>query len=114
MDIKFIYIHGTGSVMQIMVLTILDTFTRQVLAWKCQLSIRKTDVKSLIDQLIIEHLQPNDLLKQDIQVSIRSDNGSQFIAKLARNCLRENFIIQEFTQPATPQQNGHIESFHIR
>lgn len=110
MDIKFIYIHGTGS--NAMVLTILDTFTRQVLAWKCQLSIRKTDVKSLIDQLIIEHLQPNDLLKQDIQVSIRSDNGSQFIAKLVRNCLRENFIIQEFTRPATPQQNGHIESFH--
>ena len=110
MDIKFIYIHGTGS--NAMILTILDTFSRQVLAWKCQNSIRKQDVKSLIDQLIVEHLQPYDLLKHDIKVTIRSDNGSQFIAKLVRKCLADNFIVQEFTRPATPQQNGHIESFH--
>jgi putative transposase len=110
MDIKFIYIHGTGS--NALLLTILDTFTRKALAWRCQLSIRKSDVKSLIEQLIVDYLQPYDLLNHDIKVTVRSDNGSQFIANLVRGCLRDNFMVQEFTRPATPQQNGHIESFH--
>jgi putative transposase len=110
MDIKFIYIHGTG--LNALLLTILDTFTRKALAWRCQLSIRKGDVLSLIEQLILDYLQPYELLNRDIHVTIRSDNGSQFIAKMVRDCLRDNFILQEFTQPATPEQNGHIESFH--
>lgn len=110
MDIKYIYVHGTGA--NALLLTILDTFTRKALVWRCQLSIRKSDVKSLIDQLIEDYLQPYDLLNLDIKVTVRSDNGIQFIANLVRSCLRDNFIVQEFTRPATPQQNGHIESFH--
>jgi transposase InsO family protein len=110
MDIKYIYIHGTGS--NALLLTILDTFTRKALVRRCQLSMRKSDVKSLIDQLIVDYLQPYNLLNGDIKVTVRSDNGSQFIASLVRGCLRDNFILQEFTHPATPQQNGHIESFH--
>lgn len=109
-DIKYIYVHGTGQ--NALLLTILDTFTREALVWKCQYSIRKTDVKELIEQLIMDYLQPYELLKEDITVTIRNDNGSQFIAKLVRECLRDNFIVQEFTRPGTPQQNGHIESFH--
>jgi putative transposase len=110
MDIKFIYVHDTGQ--NALLLSVLDTFNRKVLAWKCSYSIRKADVLQLIDQLIIEHLQPNDLLNKDITVTVRSDNGSQFIAKMVKQSLRDNFIIQEFTRPATPQQNAHIESFH--
>jgi len=110
MDIKFIYVHGTGS--NALVLTIIDTFTRIALSWKCEYSIKKADVKSLIEEMILTHLQPYDALKKDVHVTIRSDNGSQFIAGLVRECLRNNFIVQEFTRPATPQQNGHIESFH--
>jgi len=110
MDIKFIYVHGTGR--NAMVLTIIDTFQREVLAWKCNYSIKKQDVIDLTESLIENYLQPYDILNRDIRVIIRSDNGGQFIAKMVREHLRSNFIIQEFTKPATPQQNAHIESFH--
>lgn len=110
MDIKFIYIHGSGK--NAMLLTLLDTFHRQVLAWRCAYSIRKKDVLNLIQEVIVHELQPFDLLSQEVSVTIRSDNGAQFVAKVVRECLRENFLLQEFIRPATPQQNGHIESFH--
>ena len=45
-------------------------------------------------------------------MTVRSDNGSQFVAQLLRNQLIEMKINQEFTKPATPEQNAHIESYH--
>jgi hypothetical protein len=110
MDIKYIYVHGSGSMAYL--LTIIDTFNRAALSWKCKNSIRQTDVKLLINELIINYLQPADLLRENVFVTIRNDNGSQFIANMVRQHLKNNFIFQEFTKPATPEQNGHIESFH--
>lgn len=110
MDIKFIYLHGTGR--NAVVLTIIDTFNREVLDWECGYSIKKQNVIALIDRIIENYLQPNDMMNRDTKVIIRSDNGSQFIAKMVREHLHSNFIVQEFTKPATPQQNAHIESFH--
>jgi putative transposase len=43
---------------------------------------------------------------------IRTDNGSQFVAHESRAFLAQNGIVQEFTQLATPEENGHIEMFH--
>lgn len=34
------------------------------------------------------------------------------MAQAVREFLEEAGIIQEFTRPATPQQNGHIEAYH--
>ena len=36
----------------------------------------------------------------------------QFEAKTVRECLSEMHIQQEFSYVATPQDNGHIESYH--
>lgn len=110
MDIKYIYVHGTGQ--NALLLSVIDTFTRRNLGWLCKYSIKKNDVKLLVDKLVLNYLQEYDLVKQNIVVTIRSDNGSQFISRMVREYMRDNFIIQEFTRPATPQQNGHIESFH--
>jgi putative transposase len=110
MDIKYVYVHGSGSTAYLLI--IIDTFNREALAWRCKSNIRQTDVKELIDELIIHHLQPADMLRENLLVTIRNNNGSQFIAKMVRMLLKRNCIFQEFTRPATPQQNGHIESFH--
>ena len=110
MDIKFIYVHGSGQ--NALLLTLIDTFTRKALVWKCGYSIKKKEVKALIEELIINYLQPQDLLNRKLVVVLRTDNGSQFIAGLVRGCLKENEIHHEFTKPGTPQQNGHIEAFH--
>ncbi len=62
--------------------------------------------------MIIEHLQPADLLSKGVHVELRNDNGPQFGATQIREFFQENYINQVFTHPYTPQENGHVESFH--
>jgi hypothetical protein len=49
---------------------------------------------------------------QNVDFKIRTDNGPQFISKKLAEVLERIGIKHEFILPATPQQNGHIESFH--
>lgn len=58
------------------------------------------------------YLQPADLLNREIHVEIRNDNAPQFGAKMIREFFEQNHLNQVFTHPFTPQENGHIESFH--
>ena len=102
-DIKYIYIHGLRK--NAMLLTVIDVDSRLTLAQMLQLSIKKEDVVALFT-----YIKQNFTLPQ--KVTVRSDNGSQFVAQLLRNQLIEMKINQEFTKPATPEQNAHIESYH--
>lgn len=45
---------------------------------------------------------------------LRSDNGPEFIAKEVQRWLAENQIKTIYIEPASPWQNGFIESFHSR
>jgi putative transposase len=45
-------------------------------------------------------------------ICVRSDNGSQFIATEVQQYFRKKQVKQEFTKPATPQQDAHIEAYH--
>lgn len=111
MDIKFIYIRGERK--NALLLSVIDTFTRIVLGWELQYSIRNTHVSRLFNQVIEDWLQPyRPPYDDNFSVTIRSDNDSRFIAGQLKEYLSENFIDQEFILPATPQQNAHIESFH--
>ena len=109
-DIKYIYIHGLRQ--NAYLITLFDTFTRMALCWDLDLSMKHSKVIELIDELILNYLQPNNILNREVKMSIRTDNGSQFIAKKVRCHIEQNQIYQEFIKPRTPQQNGHIESFH--
>lgn len=102
-DIKFIWIHAAGRMAYL--LSILDIKTRAILGWLLQYSIRKEDVIMLIQAVASWYCLP-------IKVTIRSDNGAQFEAKIVREYLCEIGIQQEFSHVATPQDNGHIESYH--
>ena len=110
MDIKYVYVPGLGR--NAFVLTIIDTFTRMVLGWKVGFSMTCMEVKQLWEAVIEEHLQGADLLARGLKVTVRSDNGAQFLAKIVREFLAHNHLLQENTHPYTPQENGHIESFH--
>ena len=110
MDIKYVYVPGVGR--NAYVLTIIDTFTRMALDWKVGFSMTRLEVKALWESVIEEHLQGADLLARGLKVTVRSDNGAQFLAKLVREFLAGNHLLQENTHPYTPQENGHIESFH--
>jgi transposase InsO family protein len=110
MDIKYAWIVQTRSFAYI--LTIIDTFTRFVLHWHAGFWMRSAQVKHAWEQVIVNHLQPADMLKQGIQVEIRNDNGPQFGSKVIQQFFDQNYLNQVFTHPYTPQENGHIESFH--
>ena len=45
---------------------------------------------------------------------LRSDNGSEFIAKIVQRWLKANGIKTLYIEPGSPWQNGLVESFHGR
>lgn len=110
MDIKFVWIEEFK--MHAYILTTIDTFTRVALHWTASYSIKKADVKAAWEHIIINHLEPNNVLERKINIEVRNDNDSRFSAKQIQEFFKENHLNQVFTHPYTPQENGHIESFH--
>lgn len=102
-DIKYIFIAGEGR--NALMLTVIDVKTRIVLGWILQYSIKKHDVIKLLARIFTYWQLPDS-------ITVRTDNGSQFEAQLVRDYLKEMKVTHEFCQPATPEQNGHIESYH--
>lgn len=102
-DIKFMYVNGLGC--YIPLLSVIDVKTRWLLGHLCQQSIKKDDVKILMEALIATYTIPQ-------KITVRCDNGSQFESNLIREYFISKGVEQEFTKPATPEQNAHIESYH--
>lgn len=102
MDIK--YIHIDGEKRNALLLTVLDVYTRsiagQVLWWR----MRKENVIWLLHQILQQH-EVNG-------ITLRNDNGSQFIAHALREYLQEKQVVQEFIHVATPEENSFIEAYH--
>jgi putative transposase len=110
MDIKMVWV--TEHRRHAYILTILDTFTRAVLYWRVGYCMKQQQVKQAWCYVIEYYLQPYDLLKEQLHVELRNDNGPQFSSNMIQNFMKENHIDQVFTHPYTPQENGHVESFH--
>jgi putative transposase len=102
-DIKFIYIHHLGRYAPM--LSVIDVYSRYLIGWMMQWSIKKEDVIGFFDAILKDYRMPK-------VITVRCDNGSQFESNLLRSYLESKKIIQEFTKPATPEQNAHIESYH--
>ena len=86
-------------------LTILDEHTRECHVLRADRALRSADVLEWLQRAIQEHGAPQYL---------RSDNGSEFIAKEVQRWLAENKIKTIYIEPASPWQNGFVESFHGR
>ena len=112
MDIKYFWVCQTRRYAY--VLTVIDTFTRYALHWAVGHSMVSEQVKAVWEYVIAEYLQPAGRSPSDIDVDVvvRSDNGKQFNSHLMSSFFEENNISHEFTKPYTPEENGHIESFH--
>jgi hypothetical protein len=110
MDIKFAWVEEYKR--HAYILTAIDTFTRAVLGWKVSYQIKQDLVKRLWLEIIETHLQPYDCINKEMQIEIRNDNDSRFVAKSVQEFFVANNMNQVFTHPYTPQENGHIESFH--
>ena len=110
MDIKYVWIYGKRK--YVYILTVIDTFTRYVLHWDVGYTMKSDQVKAVWEYIITTYLQPAGILKQGLDVEIRNDNGKQFNSNLVIDFFKENHLNQVFTHPYTPEENGHIESFH--
>lgn len=102
LDIKYVWVEGEKR--WYYQLAIMDVFSRRILCWIFQRSIRQRDVIRLMREL--------DLRYGLKGVFIRNDNGSQFIANQVRQTLQAMEANQEFTHVATPEENAYIEAFH--
>ncbi len=102
-DIKYIYIHGARR--NALLLSVIDVKSRWLMTSTLQWSIKQEEVSALLQSIIDDFALPKS-------VTVRNDNGSQFESNLVRTFLASRNINQEFTRPATPEQNAHIESYH--
>jgi len=109
-DIKYVWVAGARR--NAYVLTIIDVFSRVVLYWAVDWQMKQKAVQEAWEHVIEQHLEPAQLHGWELDIEVRSDNGPQFSAKKLGEFLKENYLIQTFTHPYTPQENGHIESFH--
>lgn len=85
------------------ILAVLDEFTRECLALRVDRSIDSHKVMATLDWLFLLHGAPEHL---------RSDNGSEFVAKALRRWLDTRGAKTLYITPGSPWENGYIESFN--
>ena len=94
-------VHGGALRM----LTVLDEHTKEVHVLRPERRIGSADVIAWVKAAIAEHGAPE---------FIRSDNGPEFIAKELQQWLAEQKIKTIYITPASPWENGFVESLHSR
>lgn len=109
-DFKYVWIEGEQRFAYLT--TILDTFHRHALAWGLFPDMKTDRVQKLIHQLVDQHLIPNGVDPNKVELNLRTDNGSQFRSKKYLDTLKDIGVKSQYIPNATPQLNGHIEAFH--
>jgi transposase InsO family protein len=84
-------------------LNVMDEFTRECLVIQVGRKLRSGDVQDCLTDLFC---------KRGVPENIRSDNGSEFTARMIRSWLSELGAKTLFIEPGSPWENGYIESFN--
>jgi transposase InsO family protein len=87
----------------IRLLNIIDEYSRECLAIRVGRKLNSNDVLDLLYKLFILRGTP---------FYIRSDNGSEFTAKIVRKWLEKTGVKTLYIEPGSPWENGYIESFN--
>ena len=93
----------THNSVKFRILNVIDEYTRECLAVKVARRLNAHDVVEVLTDLFIE---------RGVPVHIRSDNGSEFIAKRVREWLERLQVRPLYIEPGSPWENGYIESFN--
>ena len=91
--------HGT----RFRILTLIDEYTKELLALHAGWSIRGCDVIEVVDEAIAKNGCPEH---------IRSDNGPEFIAYAVEDWMKRSGIKSLYIKPGSPWEQAYIESFH--
>lgn len=84
-------------------LTLIDEFTRECLSIDVARKLNHDDVLERLAWLMVTRGVPDH---------IRSDNGSEFTAKVVRNWLHRVGVKTLYIEPGSPWENGYVESFN--
>ena len=84
-------------------LNVIDEYTRECLAIQVGRKLKAGDVQECLTELFCTRGVPEHL---------RSDNGSEFTARMIRTWLNELGTKTLFIEPGSPWENGYIESFN--
>jgi putative transposase len=84
-------------------LNVIDEFTRECLAIQVARSLKAGYVEACLTELFCS---------RGIPEHIRSDNGSEFTARLIRRWLSDLGAKTVYIEPGSPWENGYIESFN--
>jgi transposase InsO family protein len=87
----------------IKMLNVIDEYSRECLTIYVDRKLRSTEVLYKLSELFILHGIPD---------YIRSDNGSEFVAKELRKWLQRIGVKPAYIEPGSPWENGYIESFN--
>lgn len=88
---------------QFRVLNILDDFNREAVAQEISMSMPAQRVIKLLEKVIWLKGKP---------ITIRTDNGPEFISKELHMWCEANGVQHVFTQPGKPTQNSYVERFN--
>ena len=98
------FIHDrTDSGASVKTLSLLDEYTRECLLLHPKRKLTSKEVIEAVSEVIAWRGAPDHL---------RSDNGSEFIAKEVQQWLADHKIKTIYIDPGSPWQNGCVESFH--
>ncbi len=85
---------------------VLDAFSRRWLAYSFDTTAQKENaIQAVLDA--VSAADPDCSM-----LTLRTDNGSQYTSRMFRESLKQLGIRHELIAYRTPEQNGHIESFH--
>jgi putative transposase len=90
---------------RVKLLVVIDEYTRECLAMDVAKHFRGEDVVELLRYLFAVRGCPK---------YIRSDNGPEFVSKTVTSWLEVSGVDTLFVAPASPWENGYIESFNSR
>ena len=86
-------------------LTIPDEYTLECYALWAERAVKAADGLHRLQNVVKQHGAP---------AYLRSDNGSEFIAKIVQRWLNEHRIKTISIESGSPWRNGFVESFHGR
>jgi transposase InsO family protein len=90
--------------------TILDDFSRYIIAWKLTKSMSAEDVKDTLDLAVQE--SGIDKVKVRHRPRLLSDNGACYLAKDLQEYLAEKEMAHTRGRPYHPMTQGKIERYH--
>ncbi len=85
------------------ILSVIDEYSRECLALHVARQLTATDLIAVMGQLVAQ---------RGVPAHVRSDNGSEFVARTLQSWLAQRQIKTLYIAPSSPWQNGHAESFH--